>query len=575
MRWVVSLLACAGAVLALPQMAAAQRVQPVAGLADVPDAIVAGPDGAMWATLPADPGRVVRMTPAGAVSYAATGGLGGFPADRRPAALARHEGDLWFTLAGGSGSFARLGSAPLSLAYGRPTAFASGPDGALWMTVDAAPDAITRYTPGSGTEVTHPIVTENPRAIVAGADGALWFTAAPWLGRMTTDGAVSYRWVGAAPTAIAPGPRGSLWYAQSTTVASVHDPTPYAIGSPVGALAAGPDGALWGAARGAIARIVPGEAPTVISEGLDPAAQGVALAAGPDGRMWMGLDRPPYLVRVTVPPVVGEPTATGDAVSAPVNANGVEGRVSAERREADGTWRAFADAPLAGATAAVPARLPLTALGPGEHAVRVTATTSAGSASSEPLTVTRAAAPPAAPDGPVQGRSVAVGVLSGTVEYRVPPSTDYVRLTGSTVLPLGVVLDTEAGKVRVTAQVDGRSQSGDFDGGKFRVKQTATGMTELALAGPLSCTRSERASAAQGSKRKRKRSLWGSDRGGSFRTRGNGSVATVRGTRWRTQDTCAGTTVYVREGAVSVWPRRGGRSVLVRAGQRLFSPRPR
>jgi len=44
---------------------------------------------------------------------------------------------------------------------------------------------------------------------------------------------------------------------------------------------------------------------------------------------------------------------------------------------------------------------------------------------------------------------------------------------------------------------------------------------------------------------------------------------------WRTVDTCAGTTVHVREGAVSVWPRRGGRSRLVRAGQRFFAPRPR
>ena len=99
-------------------------------------------------------------------------------------------------------------------------------------------------------------------------------------------------------------------------------------------------------------------------------------------------------------------------------------------------------------------------------------------------------------------------------------------------------------------------------------------MTELALAGPLSCTASGRATAAQKGKKK-KRSLWGKDSGGKFRTRGNGSVATVRGTEWRTTDTCAGTEIYVREGSVSVWPRRGGRSKLIRAGQRQFTPRPR
>ena len=167
-------------------------------------------------------------------------------------------------------------------------------------------------------------------------------------------------------------------------------------------------------------------------------------------------------------------------------------------------------------------------------------------------------------------------VLSGTISYRVPPETDYTRIAGRATLPLGVLLDSEAGKLRLTSQVDGAAQFGDFNGGKFTVTQTSTGMTELALAGPLSCSRADRAKAVTSQKKKKKaRSIWGKDSGGSFRTRGNGSVATVRGTEWRTEDTCAGTTVYVREGAVSVWPRRGGRSKLVRAGQRFFAPRPR
>ena len=51
------------------------------------------------------------------------------------------------------------------------------------------------------------------------------------------------------------------------------------------------------------------------------------------------------------------------------------------------------------------------------------------------------------------------------------------------------------------------------------------------------------------------RSLWGKDKGGKFRTHGRWSVASVRGTRWLTQDRCDGTLTKVTEGAVDVWVR--------------------
>jgi ferric-dicitrate binding protein FerR (iron transport regulator) len=77
-------------------------------------------------------------------------------------------------------------------------------------------------------------------------------------------------------------------------------------------------------------------------------------------------------------------------------------------------------------------------------------------------------------------------------------------------------------------------------------------------------------------RRKPARRLWGEDKGGRFRTRGRNSVATVRGTRWLTEDTCAGTRTRVLEGAVDVFdPARGitrrvvaGASLLVRPAGR-------
>ena len=72
-----------------------------------------------------------------------------------------------------------------------------------------------------------------------------------------------------------------------------------------------------------------------------------------------------------------------------------------------------------------------------------------------------------------------------------------------------------------------------------------------------------------------RRSLWGRDAGGRYRTHGRNSVATVRGTVWFTRETCAGTVTRVVEGAVSVRDLRRGRTVLVRAGQRYVAARAR
>ncbi|MDA0178753.1 hypothetical protein OJ997_00475 [Solirubrobacter phytolaccae] len=582
-----------GLLAALPAAAGAQeRVTPIHGLGEAANAIVAGADGAMWASLPADPGRIARITTAGTVVYAGAGGFAGFPANRQPSGLTSHRGAVWFALS--DGSFARLrpGAAvtTFSLTAGRPTSLASGADGALWMTVDG-PDAITRFTSEPLDEVTYPTGAD-PRSIVAATDGALWFVEGSRLGRITPSGALSYRPVaGASPDALAADATGAIWYAQGAVVHRLDDAAAYDVGAPVAALASGPDGALWAAVDGGVARIVAGEAPTSIA--LEGRAR--AIAAGPDARMWVARDRAPYVVKITVPPTVGEVSVVDGVLSTTVRSHGLEALAAAELQQADGTWRELSRADLYGTTSPRTVQLALGELAAG--VVRVTVTSAAGRTSSRPLTLEEppvepeptatpipvpttsptpgaTPAPPPPPAGPVEGKSVEVAVVSGVVSFRAPDAKTYTRLTGKAVLPLGVLLDTESGRVRVAAQVDGATQQGTFNGGKFSVTQTATGMTELALAGALECSDRERGATASRAKKKKKRSLWGKDSGGSFRTRGNGSVATVRGTEWRTEDTCAGTTIFVREGAVSVWPRRGGRSKLVRAGQRLFSPRP-
>ncbi|HEY4098286.1 MAG TPA: hypothetical protein VGM33_22370, partial [Baekduia sp.] len=74
-------------------------------------------------------------------------------------------------------------------------------------------------------------------------------------------------------------------------------------------------------------------------------------------------------------------------------------------------------------------------------------------------------------------------------------------------------------------------------------------------------------------KKPKSRKLWG-DGSGSFRTRGQYSSATVRGTRWLVQDTCAGTLTRVSKGAVSVHDDVTRRTIVLRAGKKYLA-RPR
>jgi hypothetical protein len=62
------------------------------------------------------------------------------------------------------------------------------------------------------------------------------------------------------------------------------------------------------------------------------------------------------------------------------------------------------------------------------------------------------------------------------------------------------------------------------------------------------------------------RSLWGQDHHGRFQVRGRGSVATVRGTRWLTQDRCDGTLTRVTQGAVAVRDLHRHKTVVVQHG---------
>jgi hypothetical protein len=180
----------------------------------------------------------------------------------------------------------------------------------------------------------------------------------------------------------------------------------------------------------------------------------------------------------------------------------------------------------------------------------------------------------------VLGESVNVDERSGAVTVKVPGSDDFVSLSKVASVPVGSLVDTREGSVALkSALPGGDTQSGVFHGGLFQVLQpkAAKGLTELRLrgAGPSCAGGGARAATTDKTKKRKKhrRALWGRDNGGSFRTRGGSSVATVRGTAWYTEDRCDGTLTRVSQGSVSVRDLVNHRTVIVRAGHSYLAPK--
>jgi hypothetical protein len=174
---------------------------------------------------------------------------------------------------------------------------------------------------------------------------------------------------------------------------------------------------------------------------------------------------------------------------------------------------------------------------------------------------------------PKQGRSVVVAAERGTVRVRVPGSDRFVELDEAGRVPVGSLIDARHGRVRLATAVDGGVQAGLFWGSKFKTAQSrhGNGMTTLSLRGGKLCPSASLAVASRKGKRKRRRGLWARDHGGLYRTRGNDSVATVRGTRWLTKDRCNGTLTRVKSGVVSVRDLRRHKTVRVKAGHSYFA----
>jgi hypothetical protein len=201
-----------------------------------------------------------------------------------------------------------------------------------------------------------------------------------------------------------------------------------------------------------------------------------------------------------------------------------------------------------------------------------------GSIISAPLAATPTPTPAPAPTvtalpPPVAGKFVNLKRASGKVFYKLPGSNRFLPLTADVQVPVGTTLDTVSGRVTLTSASDlkGGTNHAWFYEGVFKVGQTkgAKPITELALAGDKPSCKASKSSAAASAKKKT-RKLWG-DGSGSFRTRGQFSAATVRGTKWVVQDQCNGTLTRVVRGAVTVRDFAKRKTVIVRAGKQYLA----
>jgi hypothetical protein len=170
--------------------------------------------------------------------------------------------------------------------------------------------------------------------------------------------------------------------------------------------------------------------------------------------------------------------------------------------------------------------------------------------------------------GPVYHKTVVANPVSGKVLVKRPGSKTFVELDGSQGIPLGSTVDVKNGKVALTSvpKQGGKAETSTFYDGIFKVTQPGA-ITELRLVEALAC-----GSAHAAAKKPKTRKLWG-DGSGSFRTRGQYSAATVRGTTWLVQDTCTTTLTRVKKGTVAVNDFVKHKTVLVHAGKRYVARR--
>jgi hypothetical protein len=182
---------------------------------------------------------------------------------------------------------------------------------------------------------------------------------------------------------------------------------------------------------------------------------------------------------------------------------------------------------------------------------------------------------------PSLGETVDLQPVSGDVLIALPsPSAahapggrqGFIRLSAARQVPVGTVVNATFGLVRLTtaAPTPTHSQTGEFHGGIFEILQNRTdrGLTELLIRDNLSRRTCGLTATGTGSGLSQR--ILGVLRGnakGRFRTTGEFSAATVRGTEWGVRDRCDGTLTVDTRGEVVVRDFRLKKNIVLHSGQ--------
>jgi streptogramin lyase len=508
-----------------------------------------------------------------------------------------------------------------------PTDITAGPDGNVWFTEPGAPVGIGKITPlGQITQYPAQIgPADKPTGITAGPDGNVWFTEAgnpARIGKITPSGAVTLYSAGltptSAPTSIATGPDGNLWFTETANPGRIGRITPAGVitefssglapNSAPTSITAGPGGDLWfteTANPGAIGWITP---QGVISQVATPTPNSAPadIAEAGSGNLWFTEDGAHGRlgeVAVASPSAVTDPAIaigpTSATLTGSVNPAGFAttyqfqwGATTAYGQSAPSTAASAGSGSLPG-----PASQVLTGLAPSTtYHFRLVASNCGGCQSGTSvgpdMTFTTASAPSTptqtasstAVAAPVIGHTAVAKVLAGRILIQVRGSKTLTPLSAERTIPLGSLIDARHGRLDVTTAISrqGRMQTAAVWGGRFVIGQSgAHGMTTFRIptAAPECPAHADVSGDALSSlaiaanARTTGTSLWAKDNHGRYSTRGHNSVATVRGTEWKTVESCRGTLTFVKKGVVSVRDLHTHRTVLVHAGH-SFLARP-
>lgn len=487
----------------------------------------------------------------------------------------------------------RNGLAAVDTAGGDPTSWDPAGVNALFVNAMALQGS-TLYVGGNFANIGNPVAVARPNlAALNTADSS----ATGWSPVVTNTGISSIAlssneiYIGGSITAVGATPRtrAAALRLSDASLDPGWDPAPDAA---VRSLAVAPDGTVYmggsftlvnGQGRRSAAALSPAGGLTSWNPSPDGTVNQVAV--GPDGRVYLAGGFSGTTSRATrLFATFSEPTsfATAPALtSAPVDGQptSCDGGTAGGSLPAPQTiqWR-LDGGDIAGATGT--SYTPSSADVGHALSCHVSQRNLVSSAQADSASVTVAAAPaaPAVPsqspppfdiDGqptpppPVAGKSVIATPTKGTVTVLLPGFKQFIPLPDAERIPVGTVIDTRKGTVKLTTVgANGKLQSAIFYEGVFKVFQEKgrRPVVELRLVGgnfsvcprvPRRARRADAAKVAKVAKTKSIRHLWG-DGKGLFRTKGRYASATIRGTRWLTDDRCDGTLVRVAKGAVTV-----------------------